>query len=166
MFEEDVTQVFYTHRPRYDVSNTLPRWKRHQCLTQQLAWSDYGSRITGLRYIYYLFSFVVFKAQYFENNTHAGNDKAKLNVYYVTIWSAQSMFCCKIQGFTCFKSDLLRRKKKKNNKNLDTIKYGELFMDIYSLILHISYLESNYRQWNSFKMAENNDILQSIGNLG
>ena len=39
-------------------------------------------------------------------------------------------------------------------------------MDIYSLILHISYLESNYRQWNSFKMAENNGILQSIGNLG
>lgn len=57
-------------------------------------------------------------------------------------------------------------RKKEKNKNLDTIKYGELFMDIYSLILHISYLESNYRQWNSFKMAENNDILQSIGNLG
>ena len=57
-------------------------------------------------------------------------------------------------------------KKNNNRRNLDTIKYGELFMAIYSLILHISYLEPNYRQWNSFKMAEKNDILQSIGNLG
>lgn len=53
----------------------------------------------------------------------------------------------------CFpaKSKFLRvssfKKKKKNSaKNLDTIKYGELFMAIYNLILHISYLEPNYRQ--------------------
>lgn len=44
----------------------------------------------------------------------------------------------------CFKFDLFCRKKKKNNKNLDMIKYGELFMDIYSLILYIFYLEFNY----------------------
>lgn len=44
----------------------------------------------------------------------------------------------------CFKFDLFCRKKKKKIKNLDMIKYGELFMDIYSLILYIFYLEFNY----------------------
>lgn len=43
---------------------------------------------------------------------------------------------------------------RKSSKTLETIKYGELFMAIYNLILHISYLQPNYRQWNSFKMAE------------
>ena len=47
----------------------------------------------------------------------------------------------RVSSLICFE-----KKKKKKTKNLDTIKYGELFMDIYSLILHISYLESNYRQ--------------------
>ena len=78
MFEEDVTEVFYAHRPRYNLSNTSPWRKRDQGLEQQLVWSDYSSRITGLRYIYYLF--VVFKARYFENNTHADYDKAKLSI--------------------------------------------------------------------------------------
>lgn len=61
------------------------------------------------------------------------------------------MFSWKIQVFACFK---FQKKKKNSAENLDTIKYGELFMAIYNLILHISYLEPNYRQWNSFKIAE------------
>jgi len=139
IFEEEVTQVF-------TLQAALQRTVAKKELASQTAACMVGlwqlSHWIKVSLIFVLFWYFL-KALYAENNTRVDCDKEKLYIRYVAelCFPANSKFLRKTHA---------KISQKPRNDKIWWIIYGYLQY----LILHISYLQPNYRQWNSFKMAE------------